>query len=240
MNKDFIKFGKGPKNVLLLHGWGFNTEASWQEFMNINLENQDFTYYFFKFPGLDGISLGDIDSTYKFAEYFLSKIKHYKLKFDFILAHSFGCKVSTIMCAELKFKPKKIVFLGAAGLEYKLTWFESFKKKLSSKFSFFKKIKFLKGVLSSSDYKKVQGTGMAQVFKNVIKENLAESFKKINIPTLLIYGTKDSYTPVYIGEGINSLIKKSKLRIIKGANHGLHIHYTEMINNLAQEFYSSN
>jgi pimeloyl-ACP methyl ester carboxylesterase len=74
----------------------------------------------------------------------------------------------------------------------------------------------------------------------LFQEDLTANFKKINIPTLLIYGTRDTYTPLYMGRGINNLIKNSKLRIIKGANHGLHIHHPEMINNLAQEFYSNN
>lgn len=240
MNNDYIKFGNGSKKVLLLHGWGFNTQNSWQKFINLNKDNGEFTFYFYKFPGLDGIDIGEIDSTISFANYFLNKIKLSKLNFDYILAHSFGCKVATILCTEFNLKPKKMVFLGAAGLKYKLTKIESLKTFLSSKLSFLKKIKFLRGLLSSNDYKKVQGTRLAKVFKNIIKEDLTENFKKINISTLLIYGTRDTYTPLYMGRGINNLIKNSKLRIIKGANHGLHIHYPEMINNLAQEFYSNN
>lgn len=240
MNNNFIKFGKGAKKVLILHGWGFNTENSWKNFLELNANNLEFSFYFFFYPGLDRLPLNGINSSLGFAKYLSEQIRYANLEFDFILAHSFGCKLATILCTDFKLNVKKVVFIGAAGLKYKLTIVEAVKKILSQYFAFLKPFKFLKGLLSSKDYKDVLNTELATVFQNVIKEDLTHNFKQLKIPTLLIYGTKDTYTPLYMGRGINALIKNSKLHIIKGANHGLHIHYPEMINNLAQEFYKNN
>jgi predicted phosphodiesterase len=46
MNNDYIKFGNGSKKVLLLHGWGFNTQNSWQKFINLNKDNGEFDVLF--------------------------------------------------------------------------------------------------------------------------------------------------------------------------------------------------
>ena len=53
----------------------------------------------------------------------------------------------------------------------------------------------------------------------MIKTDLTAEFKKISVPTLIIWGQDDRITPLSDGQLINKLIKNSKLKTIEGARH---------------------
>ncbi len=54
---------------------------------------------------------------------------------------------------------------------------------------------------------------------NLIKTDLTIVLRKVSTQTLIIWGEKDKVTPLSDGIKIHSLIKNSKLVIIKGARH---------------------
>lgn len=68
-------------------------------------------------------------------------------------------------------------------------------------------------VLKNDDY---LNTSMKQTFVNTIDEDLTDFMKEIKIPTLLIFGDKDTETPPTFGHRMNKLIPNSSLKIISG------------------------
>ncbi|NNH78857.1 alpha/beta hydrolase [Acinetobacter sp. ANC 5380] len=51
--------------------------------------------------------------------------------------------------------------------------------------------------------------------------NYEEYLEKINIPTLLIWGDDDPISPINVGKYLNTILKDSKLKIIKDGKHDL-------------------
>jgi len=62
---------------------------------------------------------------------------------------------------------------------------------------------------------------MRKTMKKVIGEDLKKDLKRIKIPTLILWGERDSLTPLADGELMNRLISGSSLLIFSKANHSL-------------------
>ena len=60
--------------------------------------------------------------------------------------------------------------------------------------------------------------------------------RKINVPTLIIHGSRDSFFPKRIAIDMNSLIRGSELKILDGLNHIPVINQPEIINELILGF----
>jgi pimeloyl-ACP methyl ester carboxylesterase len=90
---------------------------------------------------------------------------------------------------------------------------------LVKKFNFLKKFPLIKDIkVGSKDYRKTSGL-MRETFRKIIEEDIREITHRIKIPTLLIYGGKDTAVPIYMGEEYNKNIKNSTLCVIPEANH---------------------
>ncbi|KXK08293.1 MAG: Pimeloyl-(acyl-carrier protein) methyl ester esterase [candidate division WS6 bacterium OLB21] len=63
-------------------------------------------------------------------------------------------------------------------------------------------------------------------------KNLDQEIEKIEEDTLIIWGEKDSQTPLWMGKLLSEKIKNSRLEIIENATHGLPIKQPELVANL--------
>ncbi len=63
----------------------------------------------------------------------------------------------------------------------------------------------------SADYIQSAELGLRDIFVKVISENQSDDAQKITTPTTLVYGNRDTETPVAIGEKLNALITGSQL-----------------------------
>lgn len=68
-----------------------------------------------------------------------------------------------------------------------------------------------------------------EIFKKVMRQDLSQLLPKITIPTLVIWGSSDSMTPLRQGKKIAKLILGAKLVIVKGGRHGLHLTHAKAI-----------
>jgi pimeloyl-ACP methyl ester carboxylesterase len=78
-------------------------------------------------------------------------------------------------------------------------------------------INSLRQYFGSADYK--SAGPMRSVFLKVIQEDLSDVAAKVQCPTLLIYGEKDTETPPEIGERLSALINRSDLKILPDQDH---------------------
>jgi pimeloyl-ACP methyl ester carboxylesterase len=60
-------------------------------------------------------------------------------------------------------------------------------------------------------------------------------FGKSNIPTLLIWGEKDSITPLWQAEALHKMIRHSTVRTIPGIGHIPHLEASEVFNKILLE-----
>ena len=152
----------------------------------------------------------------------------------YIVAHSFGGRIAIKGLATDKLKAKKLVLTGSAGLKprnsikkiYKRTCFFLLKKFLSKeKLQMF----YSKDYLSLNDI-------MKQSFIKIVNEHLEEYLEKIQVPTLIINGSLDKETPLYMAKKLNKNIKDSRLVVLQDAGHFCFIDKPNKFNMEVKEF----
>ncbi len=217
--------------LIWLHGWG-NTHINLLALANLFPQYES---YLLDLAGFGETAIPDKAWTTKdYAEDVLKFIKTLPPKKTIIIGHSFGGRIGVQLAANFPNEINGLVLIAGAGLPYKrgiifktyiklVEIFSPFVKKI---FPFITKLKF-----GSSDYKNINGI-MKEIFKKTISENLDETSKNIQCPTILIYGEKDTAAPAYFGEIYNHNIKNSKLFVLPNANH-----YSLLIENNKQTQY---
>jgi len=94
-------------------------------------------------------------------------------------------------------------------------------------YAFFRKAIY-KFVIRKSDYVYVDGI-MKDTYLNIVAEDLSFQLSFIKVPTVIIWGDKDEYTPIEDAYFIEKHVKNSKLIIIPGADHLLHKKQPEIL-----------
>jgi len=219
--------------LIILPGWGGNKDT-WKEFAEI--ASNDFDVKIIELPCFgDEPCPNEVWGVEDYAEFAKSKISELRTPNSelILLGHSFGGQVASviaiknpelinklILSAPAVFRPKKLIkrlIFGTGAkfgrLIFKLPFIEKFS--LSAEHFFHK-------LSGSHDYGNTSGI-KRDIFKNIIRCDLSNSLGKIKIPTLILWGTVDGYVPVSDAYKLNKFIQNSKLEIIKGGRHGLHL-----------------
>ena len=153
-----------------------------------------------------------------------------------IIAHSFGARIA-IKLAPFDKRIDKIIITGGAGLKPKRS-IKYYAKVYAYKFlkKIFKNKDF--SSFGSDDYKRLNQIEKLS-FKKIINEHLDEYLPLIHNKTLLIYGKKDTETPVYMAKKFKKGIKNSKLYLLNG-NHFCFISNHDTFNKIAFDFLKEN
>lgn len=242
---NYINKGKGA-NVLLLHGWGVNLEL----YRNIINELSRYcNVYALDLPGFgksdEPKEIWNLDKYVSIVQKFIEKMKLDNLS---LIGHSFGGRIIIKLANKngLEFKINKIILMGSAGIKPKLKFrkkvrimFYKFCKKIVS-INYIKKnhpnlMNKLKSKFGSADYKNASEV-MRGCLVKVVNEDLTNLLANITNETLLIWGTKDTATPIEDGRKMNKLIKNSKLVEIDGATHYAFLEQPLYINSLLEKF----
>lgn len=241
------KFGKGPKTIVVLHGWGSSIN-SWKPLLS-KVSKTQFTTYFLELPGFGEAKPPTKAWTVSdYANFVSAFIKQIKSDTTYLVVHSFGGRIATDILSSNKAQIKKAIYIGAAGIKPKLNWFQKFTKKFSKNFKNISQKAFLKPIFNfvriliykihrSKDYLKVSGV-MKQTFINVIEKDYSAELQKINIPVRLIWGENDSYTPLWMGNLMHQKIPNSDIVVIPDGKHGIHMQNPEVILNHINEFFT--
>jgi pimeloyl-ACP methyl ester carboxylesterase len=76
----------------------------------------------------------------------------------------------------------------------------------------------IRGRVASSDYL-AASPAMRETFRRVIAEDLAGHLPKIAAPALLVWGSADDDTPLWMGERMEELLPDGALVVFEGAGH---------------------
>ncbi len=155
-----------------------------------------------------------------------------------VIAHSFGARVILKVLYNQPDLVDKLVLTGAAGLKPKTTLKKRVKK---ATFSLLKKVAKREKLkrFYSKDYLALDSV-MKESFKKIVAENLDYTLSNIDRKTLMVFGTKDRETPVYMAKKFYREIKGSKLLLIKDAGHFCFIDKPHKFNTEVREFLLSN
>lgn len=224
LNINYTDIGQG-KTIVLFHGWGANKEAFTPI---INKLSAYMRVVALDFPGFgksdEPKEVWDVEAYALFMKKF---IKMTDCEGAIWLGHSFGGRVIIKLFEKMETKPKKIVLVDAAGIKPKrgLDYYvkvysykmgkKILKMPILNKTGLYEKLVKNAG---SSDYK-VLSDNMRATMSRVVNEDLRNYLPAINVPTLLIWGDKDTATPIGDAHIMDSLLPDSGIVTLEGAGH---------------------
>lgn len=226
LNIEYTEKGNGTP-VLLLHGWGSSFDV-YKGIIN-TLENRC-RLVAVNFPGCgNSDTMENPWSLDDYCNFVLEFMKAVKLENPIMMGHSHGGRVILKMSAEGMVNPPKIVLLDSAGLIPKKTA----KQKIRAKsFKAIKRVLTLpviknhsEGLLEkarqhygSADYNAAPEV-LRKTLVSLVNTDLRYIIHNIKCPTLLIWGDKDTATPLSDAKIIESLIPDAGLCVLEGCGH---------------------
>ncbi len=206
----FISFGKGKTALIFLHGWQQNGKS----FLSlVPYLYKSYKIYLLDMPGFGKSPFNpDLKNSYDYADLIYFWIKRKRISKLVLVGHSFGGKVASLVASRYPSLLKSLILVSSSGILHPRFYYPFL--------PLLKRVPFFCGfrdLLLSRDYK--EAGVILPVFKNIVKEDLRDDFAKIKTPTLILWGEDDKELPVQDAYVINSLIKGSCIKIIKGAGH---------------------
>ena len=232
-------FGEG-KPFLILHGWGSNLERWVPVAEQISKGTPGAPGPFrVVVPDLPGFGKSDALpipwNTNKYIDWLERFVKEIGLGEFYLLGHSFGGALASKMAVKHVQDVRELFLVSAACVRRK-TAPKTFSRIISKVvklfyflpyYAFFRKAVY-KFIIRKSDYVYVEGI-MKQTYLNVIGEDLSFHLPFIKVPTIIIWGDKDEFTPMADGYFIEKQIKNSKIIVIPGAGHDLNRKQPEIL-----------
>jgi len=141
------------------------------------------------------------------------------------IGHSFGGRVGIQLAARHPRLLAGMVLIASAGLQRRRSLPQ--RVRIALKRTAFKiarrfvkegpQLDWLRQRFGSRDYR--SAGALRPILNRVVSEDLSDVARRVECPTLLIYGTADTETPPEMGERLRSLIPKSELAILNGFGH---------------------
>ena len=232
ININYIQYGSGS-DVVLLHGWGQNI-AMMKPIGDRLQKNHRITIL--DFPGFgDSEEPKTALTVYDYCEILEELLKKLKVKKPVIMGHSFGGRIAIIYAS--RNEVEKVVLFGSPCIRkevkpsLKLRMLKSLKKipginKLEG---------FAKNHMGSRDYKNASEI-MKKILVNVVNEDLSECAKKINAPTLLIWGDRDTEAPVEDAKELEKIIPDAGLIVLPNSTHYAYLENLPQVINILNNF----
>ncbi len=234
--------GKGPC-LLMVHGWGDDQKT----FDNLRPElSKNYLVLSVDLPGFGGTQppkeVWGLKEYGRFLAHFLEKLQQTPYA---IIAHSNGASVALVATSEGLLTPSRLVLLGAAGIRDR----EKIKKhvikviaKTGKAATFWlpesKKKSLRKRLYGVSGSDMLVAPHLQETFKKTVAQDVQENATRVRLPTLLVYGDKDTATPPLYGEIYSSKMTNARLEIVSGAGHFVHNDQAEKVTKLIRDFLS--
>ena len=231
---------KQVNTLIILPGWG-GSAKTWEGFVSF-LEKHipDTTVHVIELPCFgEEPCPSHVWGVAEYADFVKHKIAHIKKGRVFLFGHSFGGQVAAYLVAKDQniceqlflsgaaiYRPKhtlKRVFFGGLAKIGKILFLVPFLKKYGNIAR-----RLLYKTAHSPDYLKVSGI-QQEIFKKVIREDISQDLLNIMVHTTIIWGEKDTYTPLKFGKQIAENIPNATLHIIPNGTHGLHLHHKKAV-----------
>ncbi len=230
---NYIQYGSG-KDIVLRHGWGQNIEMMKPLGDNFS---KDYRITILDFPGFGESSEPNIPLTvYDYTEILKELLNKLGVKKPIVMGHSFGGRVGIIYSS--KYDVEKLVLFGSPCVRHeeriplKTKLLKSLKKVPGLK----KLEGFAKKHIGSRDYKAASEV-MRKTLVNVVNEDLSLCARKINCPTLLIWGDNDTEAPVEDAKELENLIKDSGLIVLPNSTHYAYLENLGYVVNILKNFF---
>lgn len=238
---EYLDEGQGEV-VLMLHGW----KDSLRTFDDLVLELSG-SYRVVRLD-LPGFGLSEMPHRYFRLSDYIQFVCHFLKKINiapaYILGHSFGARIVIKAVATGAMFPKKVVLIGAAGIAKSRSFRNLFYKVIAKvgsviffipPFSFFRE-KARKYIYQTSGSDYLGAGNLKEIYLNIIREDLSSYARLIKVPTLLVWGSEDTATPLADGKYFEQEIAGSKLVVVDGKSHFVHREASKEVSSEIKEF----
>lgn len=217
--------------ILILHWWWWTSE-SWVK-MWVILSDAWYKVYVPDIPWFWKTPLDKVYTLDTYADKIISFAKRLKLKNFILWWHSNWWAISIKIVNKNELEIKALVLNNSAWIRADEP--RELKRKVYRQvvrpFRFAKNTKlwrkarnvFYKAIWSSDYVESEEMPYKKETYLNMIWEDLQDEMKKISIPTLLIRGENDTYTPPRDWEQMSKLIKWSRLVVLSNEKHWIHL-----------------
>ncbi len=225
----YNKKGDGDETVVILQGWGTHL-GMYDSIADILKEK--YTVIQFDFPGFGGSDEPrepwNVDA---YADFFCELMQELGVKKATLIGHSYGGRVIIKLAAResIPFEINNIVLIDSAGIMPKRSFAQKMKIR---RYKVLKKILNMKLVYALfpeliDDWRSRQGSAdyrnasdmMKKCMVMAVNEDLTDLLPKIKQETLLIWGDKDTATPIGDAKIMDEMIPDSGLAVIPGTGH---------------------
>lgn len=246
-NIDYNITGEGDKTVVILQGWGtkydvYNLVAS--------CINTKYRVVQFDFPGF-----GNSDepreawSVSDYVAFFIKFMNVLDIKKATFIGHSYGGRVLIKLAGsmDIPFEIERMVLIDSAGVLPKKTTKQKLKIK---RYKLIKKIFSLKPIYAIcpnliDDWKNRQGSAdyknaspmMRQCLVKAVNEDLTPLFSSVKQEVLLIWGDKDTATPISDAKLMEKQMPNAGLAVIKGAGHFCFLEQPVIFTNIMKSYF---
>ena len=207
------------KKLYVIHGWTYTVEP-WAKTIEILKNEYKIDVEMLNVPGLTTNSkkVWTIEEYRDFADRNIPK--------DAVaLGHSNGGRILLNLCSEKPEKLKHLILLDAAGV-YEESKKREVSRKISKIFGFLKKSALLRKIfhklVGASDYDRAP-ENMKKTLSNMLSSDKKLDIAKVKTPTTILWGEKDTITPLRQAEKMHELIEGSELLTYKNWTHAPYI-----------------
>lgn len=245
------RLGQGEQ-VLLLHGWGPNSVSLEKHLLPIAQRLSDrYELTLLDFPGHGQSEAQGADwDVAAYAAWTLELMDKLALSQPIILAHSFGGRVALYLAAHHPQRVRALVLTGCAGLRPRRTftgWLRGRLFRLGRaglsvlmRFPGMKERKerwltALRAEFSSADYLATP-EALRGSFSKIVREDLRGLLPQVSQATLLVWGEKDTATPLWMGQAMEKELPDARLLVYEADDHFAYLNQASRFANAVDAF----
>lgn len=228
LNINYNDYGTG-KPVLFLHGWGSSLDV-WTRISEFLKSKGGYRIVALDFPGCGKSPLPE--SPLELDDYtnlVVGFCRYLKIENPIILGHSNGGRVTLSLLGQGLMKAEKIVLFGSAGIKSKSSPKKTLKIAAFKTAKFFLTLPIIKNYteellaqtrnyFGSSDYNNAPEV-MRKTLVSLVNSDISNLLPNIKCPTLLIWGSNDTATPISDAKKMEKLIPDAGLCVLDGCSH---------------------
>lgn len=216
--------GSGQAFVIL-HGWGCHKELF--SFLQDHLQDR-FRVISIDLPGFGQSSEPDrVWGSHDYADCIYQVLGALKVENPIVFGHSFGGRVLLALASKMAYD--KMILTASAGLVAKRPlayYIRLYRYKLAKWIYLHSPLKKIypdwlenkRKTSGSADYR-AASEKMRAILIKVVNEDLAEEISQIKVPTILLWGTEDTATPLVDGKRMAELLADGALIPLEGGSH---------------------
>lgn len=230
--------------ILILPGWGGNADT-WKPITDRAAKHMEVVCLNLPCFG-DEPCPPEVWGVEEYAAYVEGEMEKHALEKPVLIGHSFGGQIAVRLAADHPEKFSGLILIGAAAIRPRrplrrlFFFFLAKAGKLLFRLPMVEKKSalaraFLYRVTGSQDYDAASGM-KRDIFRKIIRQDLRGALHHIRLPSLVLWGKKDTFVPLRYGKKIARRIPNAEIEILPEGRHGLHLQDPDHLFQLIRAF----